>query len=133
MGLIAKKTDADVIASVRLRQRLRRPIGVFLMVLGMLAFVATVRTVNSFKQTLSDAVELAEERREEVIKKGHFGNIFVVTHEAAYRSGKSLAYGTLLGLLMFSLGVAYAAGSKREDDLLIRCFDELNPDEKAAG
>ena len=133
MGLIANKSDAEVIASVRLRQRLRRPIGIFLMVLGMLAFVATVRTVNSFKQTLSDAVELAEERREEVIKQGHFGNIFVVTHEAAYRSGKSLAYGTLLGLLMFSLGVAYAAGSKREDDLLIRCFDELNPDENAAG
>ncbi len=126
MGMLGQKTDEEIVESVRLRQRIRRPIGVFLMVLGMLAFVATIRTVNSFKETLTQAVEMAEQRRAEVIKQGHFGNIFVVTHDAAYRSGKSLAFGTLLGLLMFSLGVAYAAGSKREDDLLLRCFDELN-------
>ena len=128
MGLFGKKSDEEVLASVRLRQRLRRPIGIFLMCLGMCAFVATVKTVNAFKVTLSEAVEMAQENRTEAIKRGQFGDIFVVTHDAAYRSGKSLAYGTLLGLLMFTLGLAYAVGDKREDELLIRYAERLDPE-----
>lgn len=127
MALLKQKSEEEIVASVRLRQRLRRPVGVFLMCIGVCAFVATVRTVHAFKTTLSDAVEIVQQHRHDAIKQGRFSNIFVATHEAAYRSGKSLAYGTLLGLLMFSLGLAYAVGSKREDELLIRYFDELNP------
>jgi hypothetical protein len=126
MAVFNKKSDADIVASVRLRQRIRRPVGVFLMCLGMCAFVATVRTVHAFKETLTHAVELVEHRRENGISSGRVSDIFVATHEAAYRSGKSLAYGTLLGLLMFTLGLAYAVGSKREDELLLRYVERVD-------
>jgi hypothetical protein len=123
-----QKTEEEIVAAVRLRQRLRRPIGIFLMVLGMLAFSATIKTVHAFKNTLSQAVDIIQEHRDDpaVASGGRFKKVFVATHEAAYRSGKTLAYGTLLGLLMFSLGLGYAVGSKREDELLIRYFDTLN-------
>lgn len=127
MAGFKQKTEQEIVESVRLRQRMRRPVGVFLMCLGMCAFFATVQTVHAFKTTLSDAVNVIQEHRHDSIKEGRFSAIFVATHEAAYRSGKTLAYGTMLGLLMFSLGLGYAVGSKREDDLLIRYFDELNP------
>jgi len=128
MAVFKQKTEEEIVAAVRLRQRLRRPVGVFLMVLGLLAFIATVKTVHAFKTTLSDAVAIIQEHRDDPMlkKEGRFRKVFVATHEAAYRSGKTLAYGTLLGLLMFSLGLGYAVGSKREDDLLIRYFDTLN-------
>ncbi len=127
MAVFNQKSDADIVASVRLRQRIRRPVGVFLMCLGMCAFVATVRTVHAFKETLTTAVELVEERRANGVSPGRASDIFVATHEAAYRSGKSLAYGTLLGLLMFTLGLAYAVGSKREDELLLRYSEKVDP------
>ena len=128
MAVFKQKTEEEIVSAVRLRQRLRRPVGVFLMVLGMWAFSATIKTVHAFKNTLSDAVEIIQEHRDDpvVAAEGRFSKIFTATHEAAYRSGKTLAYGTLLGMLMFSLGLGYAVGSKREDELLIRYFDTLN-------
>ena len=128
MSVFTEKTEEEIVAAVRLRQRLRRPIGVFLMVMGACAFCATVKTVAAFRTSLSTAVEIIQEHRDEpaVARGGRFTKIFVATHEAAYRSGKTLAYGTMMGVLMFSLGLGYAVGSKREDDLLIRYFDTLN-------
>ena len=128
MSVFNEKTEEEIVAAVRLRQRVRRPVGVFLMVLGACAFCATVKTVQAFKTTLTTAVEIIQEHRDDpaVREEGRFRKVFTATHEAAYRSGKTLAYGTLLGLLMFSLGLGYAVGSKREDDLLIRYFDTLN-------
>ena len=132
MAVFSKKSDADIVASVRLRQRIRRPVGVFLMCLGMCAFVATVKTVHAFKETLTSTVEMVEHRKANGMSPGRVSEIFVATHEAAYRSGKSLAYGTLLGLLMFTLGLAYAVGSKREDELLLRYSERVDPSNSVA-
>jgi hypothetical protein len=126
MVLFTNETEAEIVASVRLRQRMRRPIGMLLMFLGVCAFAVTVQIVHSYTATLTEAFEFIQDRSPGAGRDGDLGSIFTATHEAAYFSGKSLAHGTLLGLLMFSFGLAYAVGGRREDDLLLRYFDAVH-------
>jgi hypothetical protein len=123
MAFFEQETEEDIIASVRLRQKMRRPIGTLLMFLGVCAFAVTVQIVHAYTDTLTEAVEFIQDRTPGDGAEKELGSIFTATHEAAYFSGKSLAHGTLLGLLMFSFGLAYAVGGRREDDLLLRCFE----------
>jgi hypothetical protein len=123
MVLFNEETEEEIVASVRLRQKMRRPLGFLLMFLGVCAFATTVQIVHAYTDTLTEAVEFIQDRTPGDGTGKDMGSIFTATHEAAYFSGKALAHGTLLGLLMFSFGLAYAVGGKREDDLLLRYFE----------
>ena len=121
------KTECEVIESIRVRRHWRRPVGAALIALGACTFWLTHLTANTFVASIGDVVAGLEKHVYPSVAHGAFvADAFAATNQAAYLGGKAMAQGTLLGMLLFALGMIYAFGQSREDELLLRYYDQAN-------
>jgi hypothetical protein len=92
-----------------------------LIALGACTFFLTQKTAGMFAVNVERVVNDLNSHTFAALSNGRFvADAFAATNTAAYLGGKAMAQGTLLGMLLVSLGVLYAFGSRREDELLIR-------------
>lgn len=120
-----EKTEEEIIESIRVRGHWRRPVGAALIATGACTFWLTNLTASSFAANVGDVVAGLEATAFAVTGSGAFiAEAFAATNQAAYLGGKAMAQGTLLGILLFSLGLIYAFGNRREDELLLRYYDQ---------
>jgi hypothetical protein len=120
-----QKTESELIESIRVRGHWRRPVGAALIAMGACTFWLTNLTASSFVSNVGDVVSGLEATAFASGGSGAFiSEAFSATNQAAYLGGKAMAQGTLLGMLLFSLGLIYAFGSSREDELLLRYYDQ---------
>ena len=126
----SKRMEENVIAAVRVRHHWRRPVGAALIALGACAFGVTIRTAGAFTSNLDSAMMTLEAVIAAPFGREVWPQAFAATYNAAYLGGKAIAQGSLFGMLLFTLGLVYAFGSRREDELLMRYHARLNGGEE---
>ena len=129
----SRKTDVELIESIRVRRHWRRPVGAALIGLGACTFFFTRHIVGTFAGNLERVVRDLNSHTFAALANGQIvSDAFSATNTASYLGGKAMAQGTLLGMLLVVLGVIYAFGTRREDELLIR-YHERFTDEAPQG
>jgi hypothetical protein len=122
----SRKTDVELIESLRVRRHWRRPVGAALIGVGACTFFFTRHVVGTFAGNLERVILDLNSHTFSALANGQFiYDAFSATNTAAYLGGKAMAQGTLLGMLLVVLGVIYAFGTRREDELLIRYHEQF--------
>jgi len=123
-----KLTEEQIIARIRHRQRLRRPVGIACILLGVAFVVVMAYIVDGFRaQALEMWVPADARTIPTTMEDLRAENL--VHQNTGYVLGFAMGLATMSGGLLFGIGVARLLPFNRKDRLLLRLWDHQHAEQ----